>query len=171
MLAGRNRVWSIDGHCTLSRFGFQIYRSIDIYSGYIVSFLVGHSNRTSIPVNEQFLNAVYSHNIVPQLIRPDKSSETTLLCTSQLVLHHAVNPEISIREVYSYVTSMINKQIESQWNLLANAQTDTWRELFIDLKLKGYFAGGALDIIAMQFIYMDMITEYIHTFVQIHNSH
>ena len=132
---------------------------------------VGHSNRTAVSVNKQFLNAVRSHDIVPQLIRSDKDTETTLLCNSQLVLHRAVNPEISIREVYSYGTSTKNQRIESWWNLLANAQTDTWREIFNDLELEGYFDGGAQDIIAMQFIYMDMITQHIHTFVQIHNSH
>ena len=54
MLEGRNRVWSIDGHCTLSRFGFQIYCAMDIYSGYIVWSLVGHSNCTSVLVNRGF---------------------------------------------------------------------------------------------------------------------
>lgn len=37
--------------------------------------------------------------------------------------------------------------------------------------MEGYFDGGALDIIAMQFVYMRMITDHIHTFVQIPNCH
>jgi len=94
-----------------------------------------------------------------------------LLFNSQLVHHRTVIPEISIREVYSYGTSKKNQRIEPRRNLLANAQTDTWREIFNDLELEGYFDGGALDIIAMQFIYMNMITQHIQTFVQIHNSH
>ena len=37
--------------------------------------------------------------------------------------------------------------------------------------MEGYFDGGALDIISMQFVYMRMITDHIHTFVQIRNCH
>lgn len=171
MIKGPNKVWSIDGHDKLSRFGFQIYGAIDAYSRYMVWCFVGHSNRTAVSVNKQFLNAVRSHNIIPQLVRSDKGTETILLCNSQLVLHWAINPTISIREVYSYGTSTKNQRIESWWNLLANAQTDTWREIFNDLELEGYFDGGTIDMIAMQFIYMEMITQHIHTFVQIHNCH
>ena len=171
MIKGPNQVWSIDGHDKLSRFGFQIYGAIDAYSRYMIWYFVGHSNRTAVSVNKQFLSAIRSHNTIPQLVRSDKGTETTLLCNSQLVLHRAVNHEVPIREVYSYRTSTKNQRIESWWNLLANAQTDTWREIFNDLEMEGYFNGGALDIIAMQFVYMRMITDHIHTFVQIHNCH
>ena len=149
MIKGPNQVWSIDEHDKLSRFGFQIYGAIDAYSRYMIWCFIGHSNRTAVSVNKQFLTAVRSHNTIPQLIRSDKGTETTLLCNSQLVLHRAIDSTISLREVYSYGTSTKNQRIESWWNLLANAQTDTWREIFNDIENEGYFDGGALDIIAM----------------------
>lgn len=130
MIKGLNNVWSIDGHDKLSRFGFQIYGTIDAYSCYMVWCFVSHSNRTEVSVNKQFLKVVHSHNTIPQLVRSDKGTETILPCNSQLVLHLAIHPTIFIRKVYSYVTSMKNQRIESWWNLLANAQTDTWREIF-----------------------------------------
>lgn len=109
MIKGPNQVWSIDDHDKLSRFGFQIYGAIDAYSRYMIWCFVGHSNRTAVSVNKQFLSAIRSHNTIPQLVRSDKGTETTLLCNSQLVLHRAVNHEVSIREVHSYGTSTKNQ--------------------------------------------------------------
>ena len=47
-----NRVFSIDGHDKLSRFGFEIYSAIDAYSRYIVWCYIGISNRTAVSVNK-----------------------------------------------------------------------------------------------------------------------
>jgi len=171
IVKGPNRVWSIDGHDKLSRFGFQIYASIDAYSRYIVWCYIGHSNRTAISVNKQFLETVKALNMFPKLIRSDKGGETTLLCNSQLALRRAENPDLPLVKAYSYGTSTKNQRIESWWNLLANAQTDTWRNLFTDLEKSGYFDGGEIDIICLQYIYMNMIRSHIQTFVQVHNTH
>ena len=47
----------------------------------------------------------------------------------------------------------------------------TWQEIFNDLQLEVNFDVDAMDIIAMQFIYMNMVTQHIHTLDQIHNSY
>ncbi|RPA91490.1 hypothetical protein L873DRAFT_1714071, partial [Choiromyces venosus 120613-1] len=36
---------------------------------------------------------------------------------------------------------------------------------------KGYFNSSSIDIICLQYIYMNMICIYIQTFVQVHNTH
>ena len=72
MVKGPNRVWSINGHDKLSRFGFQVYAAIDAYSRYIVWCYIGHSNRTAISVNKQYLTTVSLTNIIPKMIRSDK---------------------------------------------------------------------------------------------------
>ncbi|PWW78066.1 hypothetical protein C7212DRAFT_61139, partial [Tuber magnatum] len=171
IVKGPNRVWSIDGHDKLSRFGFQIYAAIDAYSRYIIWFFIGHSNRTAVSVNKQFLQTVQELNIVPKLIWSDKGTETTLLCNSQLSLRRATNFELPLHKAYSYGTLTKNQRIESWWNLLANAQTDTWRNMFTDLENKGLFDGGDIDIISLQYIYMNMIRYHIQTFVSVHNTH
>jgi len=51
-IQGPNWVHSIDGHDTLSRFGFEIYGAIDAYSRYIVWCYVGISNHTVVSVNK-----------------------------------------------------------------------------------------------------------------------
>ena len=171
MVKGPNRVWSIDGHDKLSRFGFQIYAAIDAYSRYIVWCYIGHSNRTAISVNKQYLATVGSIKLIPKLIRSDKGGETTLLCNSHLALRRAANSQLPLSKAYSYGTSTKNQRIESWWNLLANAQTDTWRNLFTDLERQGYFDGGSIDVICMQYVYMKMIRTHVQTFVQVHNTH
>lgn len=171
IVKGPNRVWSIDGHDKLSRFGFQIYAAIDAYSRYIIWCYIGHSNRTAVSVNKQFLETVRIRNIFPKLIRSDKGGETTLLCNSQLALRRAGKPDLQLSKAYSYGTSTKNQRIESWWNLLANAQTDTWRNMFTDLEQSGYFDGGAIDVICLQYVYMKMIRTHIQTFVQVHNTH
>ena len=58
---GPNRVWSVDGHDKLSRFGFEIYGIIDGYSRYITRCYVGVSNRTQVAVQKIYLLAVAEH--------------------------------------------------------------------------------------------------------------
>jgi len=173
IVKGPNLVWSIDGHDKLSRFGFKIYVSINAYSRYIVRCYIGHSNRTALSVNKQFLETVKALNMFLKLIRSDKGGETTLLCNSQLALRRAENPDLPLAKAYSYGTSTKNQRIESWWNLLANAQTDTWRNLFTALEKSGYFDRGEIDIICLQYIYMNIILSRLHiqTFVQVHNTH
>jgi len=71
-IKGPNRVLSIDGHDKLSRFGFEIYGTIDAYSRYIVWCYVGISNRTAISVNKQYLRLLRTTLHMPKLIRSDK---------------------------------------------------------------------------------------------------
>jgi hypothetical protein len=40
-IKGPNRVWSVDGHDKLKRFGFEIYRMVDAYSRFILDAYVG----------------------------------------------------------------------------------------------------------------------------------
>ena len=42
---GPNRVWSVDRHDKLKRFGFEIYRIIDGYSRFIINVYVGVGTR------------------------------------------------------------------------------------------------------------------------------
>ncbi|KAG0126490.1 hypothetical protein HOY82DRAFT_491784, partial [Tuber indicum] len=171
IIKGPNRVWSIDGHDKLSRFGFQIYAAIDGYSRFLIWCYIGHSNRTAVSVNKQYLVAVKDLGIISKLIRSDKGTETTLLANSHLALRRAQKPNLPFCKAYSYGTSTKNIRIESWWNLLANAQTDTWREIFVDLEENGCFDGGEIDIISLQFIYMKMITDHIQGFVRVHVRH
>src|SRR5207302_5352440 len=86
-------------------------------------------------------------------------------------LRRAQNPELPLIKAYFYGISTKNQRIESWWNLLANTQTDTWRNLFTDLEKSGYFDGGSIDIICLQYIYMKMIRTHIQTFIQVHNTY
>ena len=69
---GPNRVFSIDGHDKLSRFGFEIYGAIDAYSRDIVWCYVGISNRTVVSVNKQYLRLIRHTLDMPKLICSDK---------------------------------------------------------------------------------------------------
>jgi transposase InsO family protein len=168
---GPNRVWSVDGHDKLSRFGFEIYGAIDAYSRYVVWCFVGHSNRTAVSVNKQYLLTVQKARKIPKLIRSDMGTETILLCHSQLILRRALKPGLPFRKIYSWGTSTKNQRIESWWNLLTNAQTETYRELFLALEHEGYFDGSEVDKLCLQFIYMEMLRKHIYGFVCLHNTH
>ncbi|KAG0632765.1 hypothetical protein HOY80DRAFT_1113456, partial [Tuber brumale] len=126
---------------------------------------------TAVSVNKQYLSTVRSTGIVSKLIRSDKGGEAILLCNSHLSLRCASKPDLSFTKAYFYGTSTKNQRIESWWNLLVNRQMDTWPNLFTDLERKGFFDGGTIDIICLQYIYMDMIWSHIQTFVQVHNTH
>jgi hypothetical protein len=40
-IKGPNRVWLVDGHDKLKRFGFEIYRMVDAYARFILNVYVG----------------------------------------------------------------------------------------------------------------------------------
>jgi transposase InsO family protein len=168
---GPNRVWSVDGHDKLARFGFEIYAAIDAYSRFILWCYTGHSNRTAVSVDKQFLETVRATGKFPKVIRSDMGSETSLLCNSQLTLRRAEKPGLLFRKAYSFGTSTKNQRIEHWWNLLADGQTQTWRSIFGGLENDGYFDGGDIDKTALQFIYMGMIRSHVHSFVAEHNRH
>lgn len=170
-IPGPNRVWSIDGHDKLSRFGFEIYACIDAYSRCIIWCYVGHSNRTAVSVMKQYLLTIKHMRKYPKLVRSDCGTETVLLCRAHLVLRRAGNPDLAFQKIYSFGTSTRNQRIEAWWRLLAEGKTDTFRSLFEKLEQDNLFNGGAIDVTAMQFIYMDIIRQSVHDFVQVHNIH
>lgn len=171
---GPNRVWSVDGHDKLSRFGFQIYGSIDAYSRCIMWCFVGHSNRTAVSVASQYLEAIQRIGFIPKLIRSDKGTETILVCYYHVALRrvmHMLGNSLPFKRAWSYGKSTQNQRIEGWWNILQNAQTQTYRDMFEELESLGFFDGSETDVVCLQFIYMDMIREHIHGFVRVHNSH
>lgn len=122
---GPNRIWSIDGHDKLSRFGFEIYGCIDAYSRCIMWAYVGHSNRTAVSVMKQYLLTVKAKDKYPKLIRSDCGSETGFLCRSHLLLRRADDPTKEFNRIYSFGTSTRNQRIEAWWRLLADGKTGT----------------------------------------------
>jgi hypothetical protein len=166
-----NRVWSIDGHDNLSRFGFEIYGCIDAYSQYIIWCYMGHSNRSQISVSKQYLETVCTMGKFPKRIRSDMGRELALLFASHLSLRRTDKSDLPFHKAYSFGTSIKNQRIEAWWNLLANGQTDNWRTLFGGLEDRGLFDGGNIDTLCLQHIYMTMLRTHIHTFVQTHNTH
>lgn len=76
---GPNRVFSIDGHDKLSKFGFEIYGAIDAYSRYIVSCYVEISNRTAVSVNKQYLRLIRHTLHMPMLICSDKGKYNIII--------------------------------------------------------------------------------------------
>ena len=44
-IKGPNRVWSVDGHDKLKRFGFEIYGMIDAYARFTLDIYVGVGTR------------------------------------------------------------------------------------------------------------------------------
>ena len=191
---GPNRVFSIDGHDKLSRFGFEIYGAIDAYSRYIVWCYVGISNRTAVSVNKQYLRLIRHILHMPKLIRSDKGNynilysfakqakylliiyfnigtETVLLAQSHLTLRRAKKPDLPFHKAYSYGKSTKNQRIEAWWNLLTEGQTQEWKVFFAELEGEGLFDGGDIDKSCLQYIYMDIIRSHIHQFVSMHNTH
>ena len=77
MIKGPNRIWSINSYNKLSRFGFQIYSIIDIYSRRILDFFVNLSNRIQIIMGKFYLYIVKEYS-VPKAIQIDKGKETKI---------------------------------------------------------------------------------------------
>ena len=110
-------------------------------------------------------------NHLPLLIRSDKGTETPLMAYSHLKLRRANHPNLPFEKIYSFGTSTHNIRIESWWSIFAKAQVNEWREYFQKLATDGLFDGGSTDIIALRYIYMPMLRNHFHEFIEVHNNH
>ncbi|CUS12628.1 unnamed protein product [Tuber aestivum] len=124
-----------------------------------------------VSVNKQYLRLLRTTLHMPKVIRSDKGSETVLLAESHLSLRRANHPDLPFEKAYSYRKSTKNQRIEAWWNILTKGQTQAWKVYFAQLESDGYFNGGDLDKLCLQFLYMKIIRSHIHRFVEIHNSH
>lgn len=76
---GPDHKWSVDGHDKLSRWGFQIYAAIDVYSRKYIFMYCGNANRSSIAVLWCYLQAVKRFYRCPKALHMDCESETFLI--------------------------------------------------------------------------------------------
>jgi hypothetical protein len=72
-------MWCLDGHDKLARWGIEIYGCVDAYSRNILSFYVGHSNRTSLSIFCQYLQAIRSRGVRRAILRSDRGTETPMM--------------------------------------------------------------------------------------------
>ena len=126
-MPGPNYLWSIDGYCKLSFFGFEIYAAIDAYSRYITWIYVGISNRTAISILYQFLDTLATEKIQPRRIRSDRGTETPLIASAHYALMKQVDPELRFSDCYWFGTSTSNQRIESWWGQLSGSCLFQWR--------------------------------------------
>ena len=105
------------------------------------------------------------------MVRSDKGSETDLMAECQVAFRRDEKPDLPIHKIYAFGTSTKNQRIEAWWNLLTTGQTEQWKKLFETLKHEGFFDGSDYDIIALRYIYMPVIRQQVHTFVEMHNTH
>jgi transposase InsO family protein len=171
MVKGPNERWAVDGHDKLSAFGFQIYGIIDTFSRMVLGCYVGISNRTQVAVQKYYLDTVNKYG-VPKSVRSDKGTETTLMATAHVALRRAQSgDELPFREAFIYGPSTSNIRIESWWNLLIDAQTESWKTLFEQLSNAGMWSKSKYDRIALRHLFMTPLREHIKTFVTVHNTH
>ncbi|CZS92464.1 uncharacterized protein RAG0_03032 [Rhynchosporium agropyri] len=170
MVKGPNRIWSLDGHDKLSKYGFQIYGIMDGYSRRILGFFVGYSNRTQIAVGKFFLHVVREFGI-PKATRADKGTETKLLGAMQLGFRRAVKPGLASSKALAFGTSTKNQRIERFWRTLIDQFTNQWMEYFGDLDKRGRFSEHSkYDIMALQFLFMDQLRRLLQQSITICNK-
>ena len=116
IVPGPNYVWSIDGHCKLDHWGFQIYAAIDAYSRFVIWVYVGISSHTAKSVLRQYVNAVAQKKVVPHILRSDRGVETTMIAAAHYELRKCHDPEMTIGSFYRYGTSTANQRIEAWWS-------------------------------------------------------
>lgn len=88
---------------------------------------VGISCRTGITVLRQYFNLIEETNILPNAIRSDRGTETTMMANAHWQLHKAKNPNIHFNQIYWYGTSTLNQCIESWWRGMSKSQSGTWK--------------------------------------------
>ena len=107
----------------------------------------------------------------PKRIRSDKGIEIDLMAECQVMFRRKRKPNLPFFKIYNFGTSTENQRIERWWDLLTTGQTEQWKKLFKNLQSKGFFDKSYYDVIALRFIYMPIIRQHVHTFVEVYNTH
>lgn len=90
---GPNYIMSIDAHCKLAEYGFEIYAAIDAFSRFITWCFVGFSALTAQSVFAQYMYYVKRTGFIPQVIRSDHGVETGLMAGAHYYLSAGVKQE------------------------------------------------------------------------------
>jgi hypothetical protein len=127
IIQGPNKVWSVDGHMKLKRWGFEVYAAVDAYSRKIIWLYVGITACTQVSCYAQYLKTVERTGIIPEVVKSDYGVETPLFAAAHFVLHKDLLDGMDWQECYAYTTGRKNQRIESLWNQLGRAVTFKWR--------------------------------------------
>jgi hypothetical protein len=179
---GPDHLWCIDGHDKLVPWGIHIYAAIDAFSRKINWVYVGNANRARIAVARQYLQTVDALDWCPRFIRADKGQEAVLLGDAHLRLfldhRHVLGDDQStldtlpVADCFFFGASSANQRIENWWLRLRCGQLEWWIVYFRYLESNGFFVAGQLsDTIVLLFVFMPIIRQEVHQFVQIWNDH
>ena len=127
IVPGPNYIYSIDGHCKLEFWGFEIYAAIDAYSCYVIWIYVGVSSRTAISILRQYLNTLETQKVLPLIVRSDRGVETPMVASAQYEFRKKHDPKVTFSECYRFGTSTANQRIESWWGQLTQSMLFRWR--------------------------------------------
>lgn len=172
IVPGPNYIWSVDGHCKLERWGFEIYGAIDAYSRYITIAHCGYTARTGFAVMALYLDVLRQNGIRPKVIRSDKGVETLMLAN----LHHALarvdSPELPFSDCYFYGTSTSNQRIEAWWGQWTRAKGHYWGDYFKKLEdHRLWVADSTIDQVSLLAVFMPIIRSELGRFVDLWNNH
>jgi hypothetical protein len=169
---GPNHAWSIDAHCKLEHFGFQIYAAIDVYSRFVIWTYVGVSARTALCVFAQYIRSIEASGTIPRVIQSDRGGETRRLADLHFQLSQVCrDQQLTFGECFRYGTSKMNQTIEGWWRQQARA-IGRWRRYFHELLHRREYDKDLLaDRVAMLAIYMPIIAEAVDDFVGTWNTH
>ena len=172
---GPNFIWSVDGYSKLDDYGIQIYACIDAYSRFIVWIYVGLSAHTAVSVGAQYLQAMKEVGIMPEFVRSDRGTETTIMADIHWHMRIALDseaPTLPFRDCWMYGKSTANQRIESWWGQLYEKVIGRWLRFFDRMRGdNSYIKDDLADKIALLAIYMPIIRKEVFEFRATWNSH
>lgn len=112
-LPGPNYTWSVDGHCKLQHWGFEIYGGIDAYSRFVNWSYVGVSALTQRSVFAQYLCVVREFGVIPMVMRSDRGGETVMVAGAHYWLSLGANRARRLRP-------RRNREGQVEWYMLGN---------------------------------------------------
>ncbi|KAE8378784.1 hypothetical protein BDV26DRAFT_291905 [Aspergillus bertholletiae] len=175
IIPGPNYLWSINGYRKLQPWGIEVYAAIDAYSRYIVWIYVGVSTCTAVNILQQYIHAVDSLQIVPQMVRAartDEGAEAPPIAFAQHRFTQKHRPDASLNDCFRYGTRVTNQRITAWWSQLSRSSLSRWQDYFEELSTVGTYNDSRIaDKIAMLAVYMPILRKDIHGFSQLWNVH
>ena len=154
---GTDFVWHIDGYDKLKRYGIAVHGCIDGFSRCIIWLKSGCTNNDPAVVAGFYLTALEERNGCPTVVRADCGTENTCVCDFQLFLRMDGTDDYSGTNSFKYGKSTSNQRIEALWCMLRKQCTQSWMNLFQELKDGDSFCGDEIDQALIRFCFLELV--------------
>lgn len=169
---GPNHMIHIDGYDKLKPYGIAIHGAVDGFSRKILWLKAGYSNSNPRLIAKFYLDFIRHINGVPKIIRADRGTENVLVHRMHVALRWFHRDGYARENSFQYGRSTSNQRIEGWWSQLRRISTNSWINIFKDLRDRGLFDNSdPVQVECLRFCFLPLIQKQLDSITIQWNQH